>query len=52
MSDLKLEILGSFINFCPIKSDLSGYTVWPQASSFQKKPRKNDFGIFHQFLVY
>ena len=25
-----------FTNFCPIKTDLSGNTVWPQASGFQK----------------
>ena len=29
-------ILAFSTNFCPIKTDLSGNTVWPQASGFQK----------------
>ena len=28
--------LAFLINFCPIQIDLSGNTVWPQASGFQK----------------
>ena len=27
-------ILAFFTNFCPIIIDLSGYTIWPQASGF------------------
>ena len=33
---LIFEILAFFTNFCPFKTDLSGNTVWPQASDFQK----------------
>ena len=36
MSHLKFWILVISPNFCPIKTDLSGNTVWPQASVFQK----------------
>ena len=35
MPHLKFLILALSTNFCPIKIDLSGNTVWPQASSFQ-----------------
>ena len=35
MSHLNCWILAFSTNFCPIKSDLSGNTVWPQASGFQ-----------------
>ena len=34
--ELKFLILAFSINFCPIKSDLSDNTVWPQALWFQK----------------
>ena len=34
---------GIFTNFCPIKSDLSGNTVWPQASGFQKLVKTDHF---------
>ena len=34
MSHLNFGILALSINFCPIKTDLSGNTVWPQASGF------------------
>ena len=36
-------------NFCPIKTDLSGNTVWQQGSGFQKlaKPKWTIFGIFN-----
>ena len=30
-------------NFCPIKTDLSGNTVWPQASGFQKLVKMDNF---------
>ena len=36
MSHLNFIILAFSTNFCPIKTDLSGNTVWPQASGFQK----------------
>ena len=36
MSHLNFLILAFSTNFCPIKSDLSGNTDWPQASDFQK----------------
>ena len=36
MSHLKFWILAFSTNFCTIKTDLSGNTVWPQASGFQK----------------
>ena len=31
-----------------IKSDLSGNTVWPQASGFQNLAKMDLFGIFYQ----
>ena len=36
MSHLNFSILAFSTNFWPIKIDLSGNTVWPQASGFQK----------------
>ena len=36
MSHLNFSILAFTTNFCPIKIDMSGNTVWQQASSFQK----------------
>ena len=32
--------------FCPIENDLSGNTVWPQASGFQKLAKMNHFWHF------
>ena len=32
-------------NVCPIKSDMSGNTVWQQASGFQKN---GHFGLFNE----
>ena len=43
MSLLSFSILALSINFSLIESDLSGNTVWPQASGFQKLAI---FGIF------
>ena len=40
-------ILAFFTNFCPIKTDLSGNTVWPQTSVFQKLVKMSIFGIFN-----
>ena len=36
MSHVYFSILAFFINFCPIKIDLSGDTVGPQTSVFKK----------------
>ena len=38
------HLLVFFINFCPIKSDLSDNTVWPQASGFQKLAKMKKSG--------
>ena len=43
---LNLSILAFSANFCPIKSDLSGNTVWPQASGFLKVAKLDYFGHF------
>ena len=43
-------ILAFSTNICPIKSDLSGKTVWPQASGSQKLANLDHFGIFNYFL--
>ena len=42
-------ILAFSTNFCPILSDLSGNTVWPQASVFHKKKlaKMTIIGIFN-----
>ena len=48
MSQLNFWILAFSTNFCPIKTDLSGNTVWPQASDFQKY---TIFGIFNLLLA-
>ena len=39
-------ILAFFTNVCPIKTDLSGNTVWPQASVFQKLAEMDHFWHF------
>ena len=49
MSHLHFSILAFSTNFCPIKIDLSGNTVWPQASRFQKLAQMSIFGIFKNF---
>ena len=36
-----------FRNFCPIKTDLSGNTVWPQASGFQNLVKIDHFLTFN-----
>ena len=41
-----------FNNFCPIKSDLSGNTVWQQASSFQKIAKIDYFCHFQLTNVH
>ena len=49
-SDSKCRIwifnFGIFHKFCPIKNDLSGNTVWPRASGFQKLAKINHFWHF------
>ena len=46
MSHLNFWILAFSTNFCPIKTDLSGNTVWPQASGFQKLAKMDHFWHF------
>ena len=46
MSHLNVSILASSTNFCPIKTDLSGNTVWPQALGFQKLAKMDHFWPF------
>ena len=47
MFHLNFSILEFSINFGPIRTDLSGNTVWPQASGFQKLAKLTIFGIFN-----
>ena len=47
MSHLNFWVLAFSTNFCPIKTDLSGNTIWPQASGFQKLAKMIHFGIFN-----
>ena len=46
MSHLNFWILAFSINFGPIKTDLSGNTVWQQASGFQKLAKMDHFLAF------
>ena len=46
MSHLNFWIVAFSTNFCPIKTDLSGNTVWPQASVFQKLAKMDHFRHF------
>ena len=39
-------ILAFFTNLCPIKSDLSGNTVWPQTLGLQKLAKVDHFWHF------
>ena len=50
MSHLSFSILAFSTNFCPTKIDLSGNTVWPQASRFQKHAKLTIFGLFNLLL--
>ena len=43
MLQLNFWILAFSTNFCPIKTDLSGNTVWQQALDFQKLAKMNHF---------
>ena len=50
MSHLIFWILPFSTYFVPIKSDLSGNTIWPQVSGLQKSPKLTIFGIFNELL--
>ena len=45
-SKCRFLILAFSTNFCPIKIDLYGNTVWPQASGFQKLAKMDHFWHF------
>ena len=45
-SKCRILILALPTNFCPIKSDLSGNTVWPQDLGFQKLAKMDHFLAF------
>ena len=42
----KFFSFGISTTFCPIKTDLSGNTIWPQASGFQKLAKMDNFWHF------
>ena len=44
------DVLTFSTNFCPLKTDLTGNTVWPQASGFQKLAKWDHFGNFNELL--
>ena len=46
----RIWILTISINFYPFRNDLSGNTVRPQASGFQKLAKIDPFGIFNELL--
>ena len=46
MSHYTFWVLAFFTNFCSIESDLSGNTVWPQASGFEKLAKMDNFWHF------
>ena len=52
MSHLNFWILAFSTIFCPIKTDMSGNTVWPQASGFQKLAKMDDFWHFLLTFVH
>ena len=49
-SKCRIWILAFSANFCPIKTDQSGSTVWPQASDFQKLAQMENFWHFFTFV--
>ena len=52
MSHLNFWILAFSTNFCPIKIDLSGNTVWPQALDFQNLAKIDHFfGFLNNFSL-
>ena len=44
------QILAFSQIFVPLKSYLSGNTIWPQASNFKNSPKLTIFGIFNELL--
>ena len=48
----RIWILAFSTNFCPIKSDLSGNTVWPKASGFPKLANLDHFWPFWWTFVH
>ena len=52
MSHLNFVILTFSTNFCPFKIDLSGNTIWPQASVFQKPTKMDIFWRFWWTFVH
>ena len=52
ISQLNFWILAFFTDFCPIKTDLSGNTVWPQASGLQKLAKMDHFWHFSLTFVH
>ena len=50
MSDSKFQILAFSTNFCPIKSYISGNTVWKVASDFQKLAKLSNFWHFQMIF--
>ena len=52
MSHLNFWILAFSTNSCPIKTDLSGNTVWPEASGFQKLTKMDHFWHFLWTFVH
>ena len=51
-SKCRIWILAFSTNFCPIKVDLSGNTVWPQASVFQNLAKMDHFWHFQWTFVH
>ena len=50
MSHLNFFSFGIFYQFCPIKTDLSGNALWPQASGFQKLGKMDHF--WHFLIIF
>ena len=50
MSHLNFLVLACSTNFWPIKIDMSGNTVWPQASGFQKLAKMDFWRFFYEHL--
>ena len=51
-SKCRIWISAFSTNFCPLKSDLSGNTVWLQASGFQKLAKMDHFWHFYLPFVH
>ena len=51
-SKCRIWILAFSTKFCPIKVDLSGNTVWPQASVFQNLAKMDHFWHFQWTFVH